>query len=198
MPAHGVEQLRLWLRRVHQAEEPVVRRDGDAATARVEGQLVARVGGGLHARHLLHHAHVPQAHDAVCVGRGDGVAAVGKRDRVDGVLVAVERLDAEAGAAVPHRDRLVARAGADVVGEGLEADGVDRVDVAAEGGARLASDQVPELGRVVHRARDEEVAHVVVRNVPHRLRVLAERRDAAVRGKIPDLDRAVRRSGRQA
>ena len=65
------------------------------------------------------------------------------------------------------RDRLIARAGADVVGEGLEDNGIDGVDVAAQGAPAFGALHVPEFRRVVHGARCHKVAaaHIHVRMI---------------------------------
>lgn len=84
------------------------------------------------------------------VCRNDGAPLQREADRVDGILVTVKSLDAQPGAGVPQGDRLVARAGADVVREGLERDGVDGIDVASKGLPAPACGDVPQLCRLVH------------------------------------------------
>mmetsp|Transcript_7096 Transcript_7096/g.18382 ORF Transcript_7096/g.18382 Transcript_7096/m.18382 type:complete len:227 (-) Transcript_7096:942-1622(-) len=147
---------------------------------------------------LGHLAHVPNAQRAVSVCRRDGVTLHRKRDRRDGVLVAVERLGAEARAAVPERNSLVAGRRSDVVGVGLEAHRVHAVYVPAERLPAAADGQIPQLRRVIHRARGDELRAVGhVGDVPDGLSVLHERLCAPRGRKVPDLHGAVLGARRQ-
>jgi hypothetical protein len=68
--------------------------------------LVHRVVTAVQRRSLSDAPDVPQLHDAVSVTRRDRVAGQGERNAVDGVVVAVERLDARARPGKPNRQNI--------------------------------------------------------------------------------------------
>ena len=93
------------------------RQGGSCTSRRVASPWQSRLA---HRKGSRHSKEGPSHLDrSVRVRRHDHIAAVGHRQVVDGVSVAVQRLHAQARARVPHGDGLVARGAADVRGEGL-------------------------------------------------------------------------------
>mmetsp|Transcript_34216 Transcript_34216/g.90678 ORF Transcript_34216/g.90678 Transcript_34216/m.90678 type:complete len:439 (+) Transcript_34216:125-1441(+) len=162
--------------------------DREDLPAAVEGRGVRRVLAGVDLQVLRDDAHVPELHNAVRVAGGDRVAPKVERGLVASVGVAVEGLDAEPGAQVPHGNGLVAGGREHGVRERLEGNVVHRVHVPAQRLSALARLQVEHLRRLVHGGAHQEVAKVVEGASPHGLVVVRERVLAPLLRHVPQLD----------
>jgi len=147
---------------------------------------------------FFNHTDVPNLINTITVTWNDHISPLVEFDRVNSIVMSIERLDAQIGSDIPKGHSLVTCSWDEHARVWLPLDRVYWVNMTSEGKPALFwICEVPQFDWMVHWARDQEIAAVMEINFPNWLTMLRVGRLTLSVDEVPKFHTAVTRSGGQ-